>query len=91
MPDISISHIPKITLTGYVVLGCVEDGAWTVWGNSSAVVAAVVVAQPGTNLVAYKYLYIYIYIYINYYIISRIFFSGKFLVKLINLMEFELI
>ena len=30
-------------LTGYVVPGCVEDGAWMLWGNSSvvAVVAAV--------------------------------------------------
>ena len=32
-------------LTGYVVPGCVEDGTWMLWGNSSvvAVVAAVVV------------------------------------------------
>ena len=28
-------------LTGYVVPGCVEDGAWMLWGNSSVVVAVV--------------------------------------------------
>ena len=34
-------------LTGYVFLGCVEDnGAWMLWGNSSAVAAAVAVAAP---------------------------------------------
>ena len=32
-------------LTGYVVPGCVEDGAWMIWGNSS-VAAAVAVADP---------------------------------------------
>ena len=39
------------TLTGYDIPGCVEDGAWMLWENSSvaAVVAAVaaVVAHPG--------------------------------------------
>ena len=43
-------------LTGYDIPGCVEDGAWMLWGNSSvdvavvavvAVVAAAVVAHPG--------------------------------------------
>ena len=28
-----------IALTGYVVPGCVEDGTWMLWENSSAVVA----------------------------------------------------
>ena len=32
-------------LVGYVVPGCVEDGAWMIWKNSS-VAAAVVVAHP---------------------------------------------
>ena len=35
-------------LTGYVVPGCVEDGTWMLWENSSvvvAVVAAVVLAR----------------------------------------------
>ena len=33
-------------LTGYVVPGCVEDGTWMLWENSSAVaVAAVAVAR----------------------------------------------
>ena len=33
-------------LTGYVVPGCVEDGTWMLWGNSSA--AVVVVATKGS-------------------------------------------
>ena len=35
-------------LTGYDIPGCVEDGAWMLWENSSvvAVVVAVVVAHP---------------------------------------------
>ena len=32
-----------IALTGYVVPGCVEDGTWMLWANSSVVVVAVVV------------------------------------------------
>ena len=31
-------------LTGYDIPGCVEDGAWMLWENSSVVVAAVAVA-----------------------------------------------
>ena len=31
-----------MALTGYVVPGCVEDGAWMLWENSSAVAAAAV-------------------------------------------------
>ena len=31
-----------IALTGYVVPGCVEDGTWMLWENSSVVVVAVV-------------------------------------------------
>ena len=34
-------------LTGYDIPGCVEDGAWMLWGNSSVAAAAVVVAHPG--------------------------------------------
>ena len=30
-------------LTGYVVPGCVEDGTWMLWENSSVVVAVVAV------------------------------------------------
>ena len=35
-------------LTGYDIPGCVEDGAWMLWENSSAVavVAAVAAAHP---------------------------------------------
>ena len=29
-------------LTGYVVPGCVEDGAWMLWGNHSVAAAAAV-------------------------------------------------
>ena len=32
-------------LTGYDIPGCMEDGAWMLWENSSVVVA--VVAHPG--------------------------------------------
>ena len=31
-------------LTGYVVPGCVEDGTWMLWENSSVVVVVAVVA-----------------------------------------------
>ena len=31
-------------LTGYVVAGCVGDGAWMLWESSSAVVVVVAVA-----------------------------------------------
>ena len=35
-------------LTGYDIPGCMEDGAWMLWRNSSAaVVAAAAVAHPG--------------------------------------------
>ena len=34
-----------IALTGYVVPGCVEDGTWMLWENSSAVVVIVAVAH----------------------------------------------
>ena len=35
-------------LTGYDIPGCVEDGAWMLWRNSSVVVAVVaVLAHPG--------------------------------------------
>ena len=35
-------------LTGYDIPGCVEDGAWMLWGNSSvAVVAAAILTHPG--------------------------------------------
>ena len=36
-------------LTGYDIPGCMEDGAWMLWENSSVVVAVVVVAvaHPG--------------------------------------------
>ena len=36
-------------LTGYDIPGCVEDGAWMLWENSSVAVVAivVVVAHPG--------------------------------------------
>ena len=31
-------------VTGYAVPGCVEDGAWMLWENSSVVVAVAVLA-----------------------------------------------
>ena len=31
-------------LTGYDIPGCVEDGAWMLWENSSVVVAAAIAA-----------------------------------------------
>ena len=34
-------------LTGYDIPGCVEDGAWMLWENSSAAVATAAVAHPG--------------------------------------------
>ena len=40
-------------LTGYDIPGCVDDGAWMLWENSSvvaAVAAAAAVAQPGLDL-----------------------------------------
>ena len=39
-------HSVCVSLARYVVPGCVEDGAWMLWGNSSvAVVAAAVLAR----------------------------------------------
>ena len=38
---IYIYRSEDFVLTGYVVPGCVEDGAWMAWGNSSAVAVAV--------------------------------------------------
>ena len=37
-------------LTGYVVPGCVEDGTWMLWQNSSAAAAAAVVVVVVTVL-----------------------------------------
>ena len=39
-------------LTGYDIPGCVEDGAWMLWENSSvaAAVAAVAVAHPDLEM-----------------------------------------
>ena len=45
-----ISHYRSegFALTGYDIPGCVEDGAWMLWENSSvaAVAAAAAVAHP---------------------------------------------
>ena len=38
------SRIGGIVLTGYVVPGCMEDGTWMLWENSSVAAVAVVVA-----------------------------------------------
>ena len=45
-------------LTGYDIPGCVDDGAWMLWENSSAAVAAAAaaVAHPGLeNLLEFHY------------------------------------
>ena len=43
----SLYRSEGFTLTGYDIPGCVEDGAWMLWENSSvAAVAVVVVAHP---------------------------------------------
>ena len=42
----SIGRSEGFALTGYDIPGCVEDGAWMLWENSS-VVAAAAVAHPG--------------------------------------------
>ena len=46
-------------LTGYDIPGCVDDGAWMLWENSSVVVVAaavVAVAHPGLEkLVEFHY------------------------------------
>ena len=34
-------------LTGYDIPGCVEDGAWMLWENSSVAVVVVAVARVG--------------------------------------------
>ena len=48
-------------MTGYVVPGCVEDGAWMLWGNSSAVVAAVVLALSFLDNFSKKSLFLVIF------------------------------
>ena len=40
---IYIYQIEGFALKGCVVPGCLEDGAWMLWGNSSAAAAAVAV------------------------------------------------
>ena len=49
MNPLYIYRSEAFALTGYVVPGCVEDGAWMIWENSSAVAIAVVavLADPG--------------------------------------------
>ena len=44
-PDI-LSRSEGFALTGYDIPGCVEEGAWRLWENSSVAVAAVV-THPG--------------------------------------------
>ena len=55
------SRIRGIALTGYVVPGCVEDGAWMLWENSSAV-AAVAVARSFSDKFSKHSLFLVIYI-----------------------------
>ena len=43
----SLYRSEGFALTGYDIPGCVEDGAWMLWGNSSVVAAAAAVAHPG--------------------------------------------
>ena len=43
VPFVTRYRSEGFALTGYVVPGCVEDGAWMLWGNSSVVVAVVAV------------------------------------------------
>ena len=46
---LSIGRSEGFALTGYDIPGCMEDGAWMLWENSSVAVAvaAAVVAHPG--------------------------------------------
>ena len=46
-PTIYTYRSEGFALTGYDIPGCMEDGAWTLWRNSSAAVAAAAVAHPG--------------------------------------------
>ena len=45
--DIYIYRSEGFALTGYDIPGCVDDGAWMLWENSSAAVAVAAVAHPG--------------------------------------------
>ena len=51
MGVIHIVHILEqgIAHTGYVVPGCVEDGAWLLWEHSSVAAAIVAVARLGAG------------------------------------------
>ena len=46
VPKSTVADISQggIVVTGYVVPGCVQDGTWMLWENSSAVVAFVTLA-----------------------------------------------
>ena len=47
MFTVSTNRSEGFALTGYDIPGCVEDGAWMPWENSSVVaVAAAAVAHP---------------------------------------------
>ena len=45
--NISIEHRSEgFAFTGYDIPGCVQDGAWRLWENSSVAVVAAVLAHP---------------------------------------------
>ena len=49
---IGVRDLPLLDMISHDIPGCVEDGAWVLWENSSvavAVVAVVVVAHPGVG------------------------------------------
>ena len=48
-------------LTGYVVPGCVEDGTWMLWENSSVVVVAAVLARSFLDNFSEKSLFLVIF------------------------------
>ena len=45
--DIVYDRSEGFALTGYDIPGCVEDGAWMLWENSSVAIAVAVVGHPG--------------------------------------------
>ena len=46
MPETNYYRSEGFALTGYDIPGCVEDGAWMLWENSSAAAVAAAVAHP---------------------------------------------
>ena len=54
-PGVCLSRSERFALTGYDIPGCVEDGAWMPWENSSVVTVAAVAHPDLEKLLEFYY------------------------------------